>query len=1068
MRTTKHRADGPISTGPLPCARWRSLVTLATLAALAGGSTPARADTTTIGPSRDTSIYEESGTLANGAGAHFFAGQTDGGDVRRALLFFDVGGALPAGSIITSVSLHLYCDRTRTQDETIDVHRLTNDWGEGLSVASGEEGQGALATEGSATWTRRFFDTVSWDSVGADFVSTPSASLTVRNANAYYIWQGSGLVADVQAWLDDPTTNRGWLVRGDEVAIKATKRFASRENPDLTILPHLTIEFTPPAATTGACCSASGACTLVLAPGATSCSTGTYQGDGTSCAPNPCPLPSGACCFADPSATCVETTETSCDSQGGAFRGALSICTPDRCPVVLAPYVDPLPIPHAAEPTSGTQGGSATYLMAIRETSQQLHRDLPPTRVWGFDDGTGTTYPGPTLETRSEIPIAVGWWNDLRDEGGALRTDHFLPVDLCVDGAADDARTVMHLHGGHVPSSVDGYPESTFVPGQQVSYTYPNHQTAATLWYHDHAFGLTRLNVTMGLAGLYVVRDDVEESLGLPSGTYDVPLVIQDRSFHPDGSFAYPEMFMDHFFGDTVLVNGKVWPYLEVARGKYRFRVLNGSNSRSYHLTFSNGMSFHVIGTDDGLIDAPIATNELTLSPGERAEIVVDFAPFAALTEIEIVNDASAPFPGIPGDGSIREIMLVRVGAASGHTAALPSTLRPSIPLDPGDAVVERTFSLDKQSDPCGGSMWTINALRWEDITERAVLGSSEIWRFVNRSGASHPMHMHLVSFQVLDRYAFIDIGGIPTPTGGALPILPTERGPKDTVLVGPGEIVRVIARFEDYVGRYPYHCHVLEHEDHEMMRQFETTTQCGDGIFSPPIESCEDGNLVAGDGCEPNCQRTCDVSGACDDTDACTSDACVDSTGCTHAVVDCDDGEDCTTDTCATASGCAHASVPDDTPCSIGACRSGVCTSFPPDAGVDAGIDAGLDAGFDAGFDAGIDAGLDAGFDAGLDAGLDAGFDAGFDAGIDAGFDSGVEDDAALDAAPDADAAGDSGLDAAVVDAGRPSSPDGGCTCQVARRSGAPSISHLAWLAVLAASCLRRNRRRSSPDRRT
>src|SRR4030095_11319127 len=205
------------------------------------------------------------------------------------------------------------------------------------------------------------------------------------------------------------------------------------------------------------------------------------------------------------------------------------------------------------------------YTMRVREVSQQLHSQLPPTRVWGYGStATGATYPGPTILASSGNPVTVTGVNDLRDAQGNLRTTHYLAVDLCMKGPDTEgatARIVTHLHGGHVPPESDGYPENTLLPGEQATYVYPNNQQAGTLWYHDHAMGITRLNVIMGLAGFYLIRDPVAHAPGLPCGAYEIPLAIQDRSFHPDGTLKYPAMWMEHFEGDAMLVNGKVWPY---------------------------------------------------------------------------------------------------------------------------------------------------------------------------------------------------------------------------------------------------------------------------------------------------------------------------------------------------------------------------------------------------------------------------------------------------------------------------------------------------------------------------
>jgi spore coat protein A len=340
----------------------------------------------------------------------------------------------------------------------------------------------------------------------------------------------------------------------------------------------------------------------------------------------------------------------------------------------------------------------------------------------------------------------------------------------------------------------------------------------------------------MGLAGFYLLRDDVERALLLPEGAYEIALALQDRTFAPDGSLVYPASWEEDFFGDVILVNGKVWPYLDVARGKYRFRVLNGSNSRTYELSLSNGATFHQIGTDGGLLPAPVPLAQVRLSPGERADLVLDFEPYAPGTEIVLVNSAPAPYPGTPGVGVVPDVMQFVVTSAAGHTAALPAALRSLEVLDEADAHVERTLELRKQYDPCTGSIWLIDGLRWDDVTEFPVLGDTEVWSFVNRSGETHPMHLHLVMSQILDRQDFTVVGGKVVPVGSPQPPAPNELGWKDTFQCPPLQITRVITRFEDYVGRYAYHCHILEHEDQEMMRQFQVTPRKVHPALRPPV----------------------------------------------------------------------------------------------------------------------------------------------------------------------------------------------------------------------------------------
>ena len=823
----------------------------------------AHADIATAPPSQDNTIFSESNTLSNGAGDYFFAGRNNAGNSRRGLLAFDIAGSIPAGSTITSVQLTMYMSRSKQGSDPVDLHRALTDWGEGASDASAEEGAGAPATDNDATWRYTFYDTgnppgsPAWTSLGGDFAPTASASVSVGNDGQYYTWGSTaGMVADVQFWLDNPGGNYGWLLLSNETTNRTAARFNSRTNPTTATRPVLSVTFTPPAGT-GACCFTDGTC-QVLSPTDCANQSGSYRGDGSTCTPNPCPQPTGACCLS--SGSCIVATDPNCVSQGGVYQGDAVPCDPnlctiptgaccfndgtcqvlsaadcgaaggtyqgndvpcddDLCPIILEPFVDPLPIPALATPTSGTPGGVATYDIDMTEFRQQLHRDLPPTTVWGYNG----TYPGPTILASTGNSVTVNWINDLRDPNGSFRTDHYLDVDLCPHGAENEPKTVVHVHGAHVPAAADGYPEDTFLPGGSATYVYPNNQQASTIWYHDHALGITRLNVYMGLAGFYIVTDAVEQALDLPTGAYDIGMAIQDRSFHSDGSWKYPSAWQEHFFGDKMLVNGKVWPYHNVEQGKYRLRLLNGCNSRTLTLAFDNAMTFDQIGVEGGLFEQPVTISQVTLGPAERADVIVDFAPYPPGTEIILTNSAPVPFPGTPGVGVIPNVMKFIVQGQAGDTDPVPSSLRTVEPLDPNDAAASREFHLQKFSGGCTGSEWLINGLHWDDITEYPVVGTSEVWSFANRSGISHPMHMHLVFFQILDRQAFDEIGGEIVPVGPKIPPTPSEAGWKDTAMVHPNEITRVIARFDDYQGKYAYHCHILEHEDHEMMRQFQT-----------------------------------------------------------------------------------------------------------------------------------------------------------------------------------------------------------------------------------------------------
>ena len=890
-----------------------------------------RADVVQIGPSKDNTLYEpisQDGFVetSNALGANMFVGeikdalnQSGQVAVRRAVLAFPIAGSIPPGATIDSVQLTLVANKVSQNNSfSVQLHRLTADWGEGTSnTGNSQQGRGAAPTSGDATWNHTFYPGSFWSLPGGDYSGTISAATLVGATGTYNWGSTSAMVADVQSWLDNPAQNYGWILIGNETQIETAKRFATRENTGNSgqDRPVLIVNFTSSGGPTGACCQPDDTCSVVAS--GTCIFPDAYQGDGTTCSSHPCVIPTGACCAGD--GTCVEDEQALCESGGGAYQGDGSTCAAAECPIALTPFIDPLPIPGVATPTVGAPDAAATYDMSIVEFPQQMHSELPnPTTVWGFKDPFAATAhtPGPIIVARSGQPVTVNWLNDLREGGGAgpLRTDHHLGVDVqtdgmgnvCIHGAENNAKTVVHLHGGHVPSAVDGYPESTFLPGSQaaycvtdefivcsddldcpapstcdgsgascntdadcvgqggnedcllcqVGYTYPNNQQAGFLWFHDHALGITRLNVMMVLAGAYLVRDSVEDALNIPGGEYEVPLVLQDRKFYPDGSLNYPADWQDMWFGDKIIVNGAVWPYLDVKQGKYRFKFLNGSTSRVYTLSLNppDGLlTFTVIGTEGGLLEAPVpGVGQLTIGPGERYEVAIDFDGYNVGDEIFLENSAPAPFPG--GSVDVTDVMKFVVTGQVGDTDPLPATLRPIERLQESDAVLSRDFRLKRSgTDACGRSIWEINELHWDDITEYPDLGTTEIWRFINDSNVSHPMHMHLVFFQILDRDGFTKDGsGNIVPNGTPQPALAEENGWKDTAMVGPNEILRVIARFESYKGKYAYHCHILEHEDHEMMRQFQTV-DCGDGVLDV-TESCDDGNSSSNDSCSSRC----------------------------------------------------------------------------------------------------------------------------------------------------------------------------------------------------------------------
>jgi FtsP/CotA-like multicopper oxidase with cupredoxin domain len=439
-----------------------------------------------------------------------------------------------------------------------------------------------------------------------------------------------------------------------------------------------------------------------------------------------------------------------------------------------------------------------------------------------------------------------------------------------------------------------------WTPGSAV-FQYENDQRAATMWYHDHTLGMTRANVYAGPAGFYLLRggpDDAVQgtlpgpapALGDPPGLsyYEIPIAIQDRSFNSDGALFYPdsraffeglnqppdEPYLDipfspdaactgasdvapiwnpEFFGNTIVVNGKTWPFLEVEQRRYRFRFLNGCNSRFLILRLSNGLPLWQIGNEGGFLPDPVELEELLMGPAERADVIVDFTGVDAGTEIILQNLApDEPFGGgvqdvdfAPADeDTTGQVMQLRVVAATGADASTPpSKLRlPAITPLPA-ATNTRQVSLNEQDSatvfvrtdergnvvlacdsqvpfgPAEADLGTLNpdgsanALGWDEpITENPAVGATEVWELYNFTADAHPIHIHEVTFEVVDREG-ITTGAVRAPE-------PWEAGRKDTVIAYPDEITRVKALF-DRAGLFVWHCHIVEHEDNEMMRPY-------------------------------------------------------------------------------------------------------------------------------------------------------------------------------------------------------------------------------------------------------
>ncbi|MEV0380412.1 multicopper oxidase domain-containing protein [Nonomuraea sp. NPDC050643] len=439
------------------------------------------------------------------------------------------------------------------------------------------------------------------------------------------------------------------------------------------------------------------------------------------------------------------------------------------------PFTVPLPIPEVARPVR-----PGRYEVTQRVAKVEI---IPGTRteVWGY----GGTFPGPTFELRRGSRTTIGVRNEL-------------PVP-----------TSTHLHGGVNPPGSDGYPTDLVVPpghhahhghpGEVLhqgakDYHYPVDQRAATLWYHDHRMDHTAPQVWRGLAGFALVRDAEEDALPLPGGERELPLLICDRAFEEDGSFRYPRAhdagYMEGVEGDVILVNGAPWPVAEVSATRHRLRLLNASNARRYRLRLTPGGRFTQIGSDAGLLAAPVTHDSIPISPGERYDVVVDFSAYSVGSAVTLV-DALAALP----------IMRFVVARRAADDSAVPA--RPARPPERPPAVATRVFDFRRTGD-----VWTINGHPYRPGVPlaRPRLGTAEVWRLT--SDFHHPVHVHLAHFQVLAR--------------NGRPPAATDAGWKDTVDVRPYEVVDVLARFEGHRGRYMLHCHNLEHEDMAMMADFE------------------------------------------------------------------------------------------------------------------------------------------------------------------------------------------------------------------------------------------------------
>jgi spore coat protein A len=540
----------------------------------------------------------------------------------------------------------------------------------------------------------------------------------------------------------------------------------------------------------------------------------------------------------------------------------------------LKKWVDPLPVP----PVLDGRGGGKSFTIAAREsTSWKFHPELPATKTWGYwsdNPRAGLPYLGPTIETTRrpndsvETSVTIEWRNEL---GNA-----FLPNDPTLMGAVmpgEPVPMVTHLHGGENHPQFDGTPLQWFTNGGETgphyitnTFTYYNEQRASMIWYHDHALGNTRTNVYAGLAGIYFIRDDqdtgeADNPLGLPAGPHELPLVLQDKIFNANGSFFYPTQgvtpyhpeWVPEFFGDVAVVNAKISPFVDVEPRRYRLRIVNGSQSRFYNLQFADENSgrplpFTQIGAEGGLLRTPVPLTALLIAPGERSDIVIDFAGHRNRSFI-VTNNARAPYP-MGGRATLSQLLKIRVNRAlqgTDTTTPAANLQLPPLPALPAPSVT-RVQHLSETLDPITGAPIHLNVedapyldeqTHLPDVTTRPTAGAVEDWLLVNTTADTHPIHLHLVTFEVIDRRPFDVAAYDPTRqaityTGPAVPAAPNENGRKDTVQAHPGQVTRIRARFElpdegtivlppgVTNPQYVWHCHILEHEENDMMRAFE------------------------------------------------------------------------------------------------------------------------------------------------------------------------------------------------------------------------------------------------------
>lgn len=466
----------------------------------------------------------------------------------------------------------------------------------------------------------------------------------------------------------------------------------------------------------------------------------------------------------------------------------------------------------------------------------------------------------------------VRWENHLMDSHHMLTTDPSLMQAAPKHGGVP---MVVHLHGAEVDSTSDGYPDSWYTAMGDHGYaystnnfTYANAQRESMLWYHDHAFGTSRLNVLSGLTGVYLIRSKEKPPAWMPTKKYEVVLLLQDKQFFHNGSINFPNVgdsvknhphWCPEYWGDTIIVNGKAWPYLHVKPRKYRFRLLNAANARFFEFSLNNAkLSFIQIGTDGGLLEKSQTLKKMLVAPAERVDFIIDFSKVPGC-EVIMNNSGAAPYPaGDPANSppSTNAVMKFIVKDEHHHPddetamAKIPAILREAdAPLSSEHVNKRRTKFMFEDDDALGNPTGSyLSNLTWMDPpTETPYVGDTEIWEFINFTPDAHPMHIHLVPFKLINQQPFNltlwQSGGCtqfnhsyhgPEScfTGPPVGPSPNQVGWKDTIVSLPNHVTRLMLKWTSQRGRngkfpfdptsgpgYVWHCHILDHEDNDMMR---------------------------------------------------------------------------------------------------------------------------------------------------------------------------------------------------------------------------------------------------------